>query len=66
MSSSSSSSLGISRWYISSLCDELEKMPLLTFWSTFLGDDDEWIIASSKQCISPGFAYVGAVGKFQL
>ncbi len=29
---------------INSLCVELEKMPgLITFWSKFLGDDDEWI-----------------------
>ncbi len=51
---------------VNSLCVELEKMPLITIWSTFLEDDDEWIIASSKQCISPGFAYVGTVGKSQL
>jgi hypothetical protein len=29
---------------INSLCVELEKMPLITFWSKFLGDDDSSIV----------------------
>ncbi len=28
---------------VNSLCVELEKMPLITFWGTFLEDDDVWI-----------------------
>jgi hypothetical protein len=33
---------------MNSLCVELEKMPLITFWSKFLGDDDSSIVV----CIS--------------
>jgi hypothetical protein len=39
----------IAKLSLKALCVELRKMPLITFWSKWLGDDDEWIggLASS-------------------
>jgi hypothetical protein len=52
------------RWATQS--DELEKMQLITFWSKFLGDDDELVglflpyVYTAHKYVPPGLSNFGA------